>query len=142
MKGEATFEKRSISVDLARRMIAAAEAKAAETGIRISTTIVDESGLVKAFSRMDGAPIMSIGVSQKKAQTAVGFGMPTGEPWYEFIKNDPILMNGAPSIDQFILLGGGFPIRVGDTLIGAIGVSGAHYEQDSVCARAALSLIG
>jgi uncharacterized protein GlcG (DUF336 family) len=137
-----SFEKRSISLELARRMLVAAEEKATGLGIRIATTIIDESGVLKAFGRMDGAPLIAVSASHKKALTAVGFGIPTGAPWYDFIKNDPILLHGAPSLENFILLGGGYPIRWGNDLVGAIGVSGAHYEQDSECAKAALALLG
>lgn len=139
MSADQFFEKRSISSALAWRMIEAAEAKARELGIRIATTIVDESGVMKAFARMDGAPLIAVTTSYKKAFTAIGFGLPTGAPWHDFIKNDPILLHGAPSLENFTLLGGGYPIRIGNDLVGAIGISGAHYEQDSECARAALA---
>lgn len=136
-----SFTRASITAELARALIAAAEQKAGETGLKISTTVVDESGVVKAFSRMDGAPLVSIDASRKKAVTAVGFGIPTGEPWYGFIKDDPILLHGAQHLHDFILLGGGSPLVVGGALIGAIGISGGHYHQDEVCVRAALALI-
>ena len=51
--------------------------------------------------------LVSLGAAQKKALTAVGFGMPTGKPWHDFIKDDPILLQGAPSLPDFTLLGGG-----------------------------------
>ena len=102
---------------------------------------MDESGVVKAFQRMDNAPMVSIDASRKKAITAVGFGMPTGDSWYGFIKDDPILMNGAGQLNDFILLGGGSPIMVDEKLVGAVGVSGGHYKQDEECAAAALGAL-
>lgn len=137
-----TFERRSIAASLARALIAAAEDKAAEIGLAIATTIVDDSGVLKAYARMDGAPLVAEGASWKKARTAVGFGLPTGAAWHGFIKDDPILLHGAPQLDDFILLGGGVPIVVDGTMIGAIGVSGGHYHQDEACARAALQSLG
>jgi len=119
-------------------MIMAAEAKANELGIGIATTIIDESGVLKAFSRMDNAPLIAVDASRKKAVTAAGFGIPSGESWYNFIKDDPILLNGAQNIQDFILLGGGLPILHDGQVIGAIGVSGGHYKQDESCAKAAL----
>lgn len=133
-----TFEKCSVSTALAQRIIAEAEAKAREIGLHIATAVVDESGVLKAFSRMDGAPLVAVNICQKKALTAVGFGMPTGQPWYEFVKDDPILMNGFPSIDNFTMFGGGLPIYVGGQLVGALGVSGGHYAKDEQCAKAGL----
>ena len=84
------FEKQSITADKCAEMVTKAIAKANEIGFGISITIVDESGVVKAFQRMDNAPMVSIDASRKKAVTAVGFGMPTGDSWYGFIKDDPI----------------------------------------------------
>jgi len=136
-----TFPRASITSELARAMIAAAEEKATETGFAITTVIVDESGVLKAMSRMDGAALVAEGASRKKALTAVGFGMPTGEPWHNFIKDDPILETGATQLDNFILLGGGLPIMVNGAMVGAIGISGGHYRQDEVCARAALAVL-
>ena len=138
----ATFVRRSLSAELARALLDAAEAKASALGLAISVTVVDESGVLKAYARMDGAALVAEGASRKKALTAVGFGIPTGEAWHSFIKDDPILMHGAPQLDHFILLGGGLPIRVEGQLVGAIGVSGGHYHQDEACARAALEAVG
>ena len=136
-----TFEKASISTDLAHRIIAAAEAKAHEIGTPMVIAICDESGVLKAFSRMDGAALLSIQVAQDKAYTAVGFGLPT-DGWYEFIKNDPPLAMGAPTqIDRLITFGGGYPIQVGGKVVGGIGVSGGHYTQDMEVAQAGLSCV-
>ncbi|MEQ1505247.1 MAG: heme-binding protein [Myxococcota bacterium] len=137
-----TFQRSSITAALARALIEGAETRARAIGLAISTTVVDESGVLKAYARMDGAALVAEGASRKKALTAVGFGLPTGAAWYEMIHRDPILLHGAPQLDQFILLGGGLPIRVDGQLVGAIGVSGGHYEQDEDCARAALAALG
>jgi uncharacterized protein GlcG (DUF336 family) len=138
---DSVFEKQSITADKCVEMVASAFAKADEIGFGISITIVDESGVLKAFQRMDNAPMVSIDASRKKAVTAVGFGMPTGDSWYGFIKDDPILMNGAGQLNDFILLGGGSPIMVDEKLVGAVGVSGGHYKQDEECAAAALGAL-
>ncbi len=137
-----TFEKTSISTDLARRMIAAAEAKASEMGTPMVIAVCDESGVLKAFSRMDGAALLSVQIAQDKAYTAVGFGLPT-DGWHEFIKDDPPLATGAVGgIDRLVVFGGGYPIKLGDTIVGAIGVSGGHYSQDMEVAQAGLAVVG
>lgn len=136
-----TFQKQSVSAELAHRMIAAAEDKAREIGVPMNIAVVDESGVLKAFSRMDGAALLSVQIAQDKAYTAVGFGMPT-HAWYDFIKDDPPLAAGAPSgIDRLVVFGGGYPITVGGTVVGAIGVSGGHYTQDQEVAEAGLSVV-
>jgi uncharacterized protein GlcG (DUF336 family) len=86
---------------------------------------------------MNNFALTVIDASRKKALTAIGFGMPSGEAWQQFIKHAPILNNGAVSIKDFILLGGGSPIITGRKIIGAIGVIGGHYVQDEECVRSA-----
>jgi uncharacterized protein GlcG (DUF336 family) len=81
-------------------------------------------------------------VALDKAYTAVGFGLPT-DGWHDFIKDDPPLAAGAPSgIDRLVIFGGGYPIKSGDQIIGAIGVSGGHYSQDMEVAQAGLDAAG
>ena len=136
-----TFDKPSITSDLAQRVIAAAEAKAGEMGHPFVIAVVDESGVLKAFSRMDGAALISVQIAQDKAYTAVGFGIPT-DGWYDFIKDDPPLALGAPAgIDRLVVFGGGYPISIGGKVAGAIGVSGGHYSQDMEVAQAGLSAV-
>ncbi len=134
-----TFEKRSITSDLAHRIIAAAEAKANEMGHPFVIAVVDESGVLKAFSRMDGAALLSVQVAHDKAYTAIGFGMPT-DGWHDFIKDDPPLALGAPTgIDRLVIFGGGYPISLDGQVVGGIGVSGGHYSQDMDVAQAGLA---
>ena len=136
------FEKASVNTDSAHRMIAAAEAKAREIGVPMVIAVCDESGVLKAFSRMDGAALLSVQVAQDKAYTAVGFGMPT-EGWHDFIKGDPPLAAGAVGgIDRLVIFGGGYPVKNGDRVVGAIGVSGGHYSQDMEVAKAGLAAAG
>jgi uncharacterized protein GlcG (DUF336 family) len=137
-----TFPKASISTEAAHRMIAAAEEKAGEIGTPMVIAVVDDGGVLKAFSRMDGAALLSVQVAQDKAYTAVGFGMPT-HGWHDFIKDDPPLADGAPDgIDRLVIFGGGYPITIDGQLAGAIGVSGGHYSEDQQVAEAGLGAIG
>jgi uncharacterized protein GlcG (DUF336 family) len=91
---------------------------------------------------MDGAALLSVQIAQDKAFTAVGFGMGT-DAWHEFIKDDPPLAAGAVGgIDRLVIFGGGFPIKIDDAIVGAIGVSGGHYTQDMEVAQGGLSVLG
>jgi uncharacterized protein GlcG (DUF336 family) len=65
------IKKHSISSDLAQKMVDAAVAKARELGVSENVTILDDGGNLKAFSRMDGAPIPTIEMAQNKAYTAL-----------------------------------------------------------------------
>ena len=136
-----TIIKHSIDVETAEQAVAAAAKKAAELNLRMCVAVCDESGDLKAFARMDGAPKLSIQISQDKAYTAVSYSMPT-HAWFDFIKNDPPLLHGITHTPRLIVFGGGFPILIKGEMIGAIGVSGGHYSQDMECARAALEAIG
>ena len=134
-----TFPKASISTEAAHQAIAAAEAKASEIGTPMDIAIVDDSGVLKAFSRMDGAPLLSIQIAQDKAYTAAGFGMPT-HGWHDFIKDDAPLADGAPTgIDRLVIFGGGYPITVDGQVVGAIGVSGGDSVQDQRAAEAGVA---
>src|SRR3954462_14568393 len=72
-----TLSKASITSEGALEAIRAAEQKAAEIGVPMCIAVVDESGVLKGFSRMDGAALLSVDTAQDKAYTAVSFGIPT-----------------------------------------------------------------
>jgi uncharacterized protein GlcG (DUF336 family) len=130
--------KKSLSYASCLLMAESAITKAKELKINIAITFVDESGVLKAFFRMDDSPLIAVDGSRKKAITAIGFGIPSGDSWYSLIKDDPILFHGVQQFKDFILLGGGSPIKDEESIIGAIGISGGHYKQDEECVRAAL----
>lgn len=134
------LQKSSITAEGADKLIAAAKAKAAEIGVPMVIAIVDEAGELKAFSRMDGAAQLSVGIAQDKAYTAISFGMPSHQ-WFEFIKNDPPLLHGIVHTPRLTVFGGGYPIQIDGQIVGGIGVSGGHYEQDMKVAEAALAAI-
>ena len=114
-------KKYSISFELAKKMVDAAVAKAEELGVSENVAILDDGGNLKAFSRMDGAPIPTIEMAQNKAYTAL-FGISTQE-LFNFIKGDPSLLSGMPTLARVVAWGGGFPIKVDGEIVGAIGLS-------------------
>jgi uncharacterized protein GlcG (DUF336 family) len=136
------FQKTSVSSDLARRIVQAAEEKATEMTLPSTIAVVDESGALKAFSRMDNAGILGVQVAQDKAYTAAGLGMPTNA-WFEFISTEPSLAAGAATgIDRNIVFGGGNPIVVDGVVVGGLGVVGGAPSHDMEIAEAALSAVG
>ncbi len=137
-----TFQRASLTSQAASDLIQACVTAAREAGLALAFHIVDESGVPKAMLRMDGAPLIAIDAARKKAVTAVGYGIPTGKTWADFIAPDPILSRGVDSFHDFTLLGGGLPIRVGGELVGALGISGGHYSQDEAVGHAALAAVG
>jgi uncharacterized protein GlcG (DUF336 family) len=134
------LKKFSISSELAQKMVDAAVAKATELGVSENVTILDDGGNLKAFSRMDGAPILCIEMAQNKAYTAL-IGVST-QDFFDFIQGDPSLLAGIPTLARVAAWGGGFPIKVNGEVVGAIGLSGAPTVQNDVdCARAALAFV-
>ena len=121
-----TIIKHSIDAETAEKAVAAAAKKAAELNLKMCIAVTDESGDLKAFARMDGAPKLSIQISQDKAYTAASYSMPT-HAWFDFIKDDPPLLHGITHTPRLIVFGGGFPIVIKGEMIGAIGLSGGHY---------------
>ena len=79
-------------------MVDAAVAKARELGVSENVAILDDGGNLKAFSRMDGAPILCIEIAQNKAYTAL-FGVSTQE-FFDFIQGDPSLLAGIPTLGR------------------------------------------
>ena len=134
------LHKHSVSSELAQKMVNAAVAKARELGVTENVTILDDGGNLKAFSRMDGAPIPTIEMAQNKAYTAL-LGVSTKD-FFNFIQSDPSLLAGIPALSRIAAWGGGFPIKVDGEIVGAIGVSGAPTVQNDIdCARAALAVV-
>ena len=118
-------------------MMDASIQKAEELGILINVAIVDGGANLKAFLRMDEAPLLSMTIAQNKAYTAASFGLATHE-WYSMIKDEPALLHGIVHTDRLVIFGGGLPIKYEGQLIGGIGVSGGSAEEDIACAQAGL----
>ena len=136
-----TFQKSSITLEAAERLIAAAEKKSLEMGKAMCIAVVDEDGTLKAFKRMDGAALLSVQIAQDKAYTAISFGGLATHEWFDFIKNDAPLLHGIVKTDRLIVFGGGYAIKTEAGIIGGIGVSGGHYSEDMQVAEAGLAAL-
>jgi glc operon protein GlcG len=126
--------------EAALRVIQAAVAKAESLGIRVCVAVVDSSGTLAGFVRMPGAFLISGELSQKKAHSTAAIGVPA-----ELV--DQALSQEAPRVREgivlagFSLIRGGAALRDGETLIGAVGVSGGSESQDVECAQAAATAL-
>lgn len=127
-------DKKALTLDGAKKVIAAAEAEAVKNHVGCSIAVVDDGGNLVAFHRIDPTFPAGAHVSIGKARTAALFRQPT--------KNfeDVITQKGRTSmiaLDDFTPLQGGVPIVVGGQIVGAIGVSGsASADQDEQFAKA------
>jgi uncharacterized protein GlcG (DUF336 family) len=138
--GAKTITKTSITSEAAADVLRGAADKARAMGVPMVIAVVDESGVLKAFDRMDGAPLLSVDIAKDKAYTAAAFSMPT-HAWFDFIKDDPPLLHGIVNTPRLIVFGGGYPIEIGGAVVGAVGVSGGHYTQDMEVAQAGLAAL-
>jgi uncharacterized protein GlcG (DUF336 family) len=141
----AAIEKKPvITLDLAKRMTAACEAKAQQQGWKMNIAVVDNGANLVAFERMDGAFLVSIYIAQHKAITSVDLPISSrsvGELAYGK-DQQPARAPGIAQIPGIITFPGGLPIITADkTLIGAIGVSGSTSDNDELCAQAGLDAV-
>ena len=111
-------------------------------GYRVSVSVVDRAGVLRAMARADGAGSHTVDSSRKKAYTAASFRRPTTE-LAELINKAPALQSLRQINDQVLMLGGGLPIEIDGEIVGGIGVGGAPGAHlDDACAQAGLDAIG
>ncbi|MER2551883.1 MAG: heme-binding protein [Thauera sp.] len=131
------ISQRSIGLELANRLAAGAVQACADKGYAVSATVVDRGGLVRAVQRADNAGPHTLGASQQKAFTSASARNST-LAMMEAAQKNPGAAN-LTDIPGFLLLGGGVPVKVGDEVIGAIGIGGAPGGHlDEQCALAAI----
>lgn len=129
--------KKSLSLEVARQVAAAAEKHARENQWNVCIAIVDDGGHLVYFQRMDGTQTGSVVVSQRKAQTAIAFKRPTKvfEDGVAGGRNALIALPGAVPLE------GGIPLSVDGQMIGAIGISGVTAQQDGMIAQAGVEAL-
>jgi len=134
-----TISRRTLTLDMAKKIALAAEEKAIENKINIVISVYDDSGNLKYFQRMDDTSYGSIRISQLKAKTSAS--MPLSSKALAD-RSTKMPTNPYSAIPDILLLGGGLPIITKDGQhIGSIGVSGATPEIDELCAQAGLDAL-
>lgn len=128
---------RNISLELANQIATASVAACQANGHAVAATVVDRAGTVRAVQRADNAGPHTLGASERKAFTSASAKNAT-LAMMEIAQKNPGAAN-LVHIPGFLLLGGGVPVRVGNEVIGAVGIGGAPSGQlDEQCALAAL----
>ena len=129
---------KNISLAMAQTIANAALAQCQNMGFKVSVTVVDRAGLALVMLRGDGAGLHTPEGSDRKAFTARTFSRPSAE----FVKrmlDDPASV-GSRSYTRVLALGGGLPIKIGDDVIGAVGVSGSPGKDD-ICSQAGIDKV-
>ena len=127
-----------VTLETAKKLIAAVEAEAAKHRWKFNIAVVDTHGDLVHFSRMDGAQIGSIGISQGKARTAARYRRESRAFYNAFETGHPYVGTLDPTI---IASPGGIPLIEGGKLIGAIGCSGGTGDQDAAACKAGADLV-
>ncbi|MEH2411940.1 GlcG/HbpS family heme-binding protein [Nostoc sp.] len=134
-----TSDKHSVSLDDARRILAAGEAKARAIGQPMNLAVVDAGGNLVAHIRMDGAWIGSIDISINKAFTARAFNLSTKSLAEDAQPGEQFYGIHASNGGRIMIFAGGIPLQYDEQIVGAIGVSGGSGEQDQAVAEAAVA---
>jgi uncharacterized protein GlcG (DUF336 family) len=125
-----------ITLSDARRIIAAAEKKADQIGQPMNIAVVDAGGNLVAHVRMDRAWMGSVDISINKAWTARAFDISTKELGELSQSGDQFFGIHASNHGKVMIFAGGIPLKKGDQVVGAIGVSGGLGKQDQAVAEA------
>jgi uncharacterized protein GlcG (DUF336 family) len=125
-----------VSLADARRIIAAAEKKAAEIKQPMNIAVVDEGGNLVSHVRMDGAWLGSIDISINKAFTSRAFDISTKDLGSNSQPGNQFYGIHVSNHGRIMIFAGGIPLERGGKVVGAIGVSGGSGEQDQTVAEA------
>jgi glc operon protein GlcG len=128
-----------ITLDQAKRAMAAAELEAAKNSWQVAITILDSGGNMIMFHRLDNAQLSATTVSEGKARTALEFKRPSKA------LDDAIAGGGAGmrllALKNITPIEGGLPVVVDGKIVGAIGVSGSLSSQDAQIAKAGVDAL-
>jgi uncharacterized protein GlcG (DUF336 family) len=136
-QGKGLLTEKAISTDMAITMAQAALAKCRADNYHVSVHVMDVDGMDKVAIRDDGSGEVNFTVSKQKAFTALTYKRPSSV-------TEKAMANISPAriIPGIFAVGGGLPIKVGEDVIGAIGVGGAPgSDKDEACAQAGLDKV-
>jgi uncharacterized protein GlcG (DUF336 family) len=124
----------AITLEVAKKAVAAAEAEAKKNNWPVAIVVLDSSGHIVLLQRLDNTQFGSVEVARQKAHSAVAFRRPTK------VFQDGLAGGGAGlrllGLEGASVVEGGLPIMADGKVIGSIGVSGVTGEQDSIVAKA------
>jgi uncharacterized protein GlcG (DUF336 family) len=129
---------KNITLALAQTIANAAIAQCRSIGYKISVTVVDREGLPLVMMRDDGAGLSTPEGSDRKAYTARAFSQPSAD-FVKRLQDRPDTV-GSRHYSRVLALAGGLPIKVGDEVVGAVGVSGTPGKDDD-CSQAGINKV-
>lgn len=132
-------QRRTLTLEAARIMAAAAEAEARKNNWQVAIAVVDDRGSLILFQRSDEVVPVAIAIAIGKARTAAEWKRET-RLLEEEVSRDG--RNVLLMVEGIMPLEGGVPIVVEGKVVGAIGVSGVTGPQDAQCAMAGAKALG
>lgn len=131
-----------ITLEKAAAALRASEDAAKKRGLLISTAIVDDYGVLIAFSRMDGALHISPRFAHAKAFTAAALGMPSGDVASYAGEGKPYFSVNTSFGGEMMIIAGALPVKHQGKTVGAVGVGGSmDVVKDVECAQEALKVL-
>ncbi len=126
----------SLTYEQARTAMDAAERDARSNQWNLTIVIADAQGVPIYVRRMDGASSRTFDVAMRKVRTALAAGMATGD------YGQALAAGRVDEIPDGVTFEGGYPIRLGGNMVGAMSASGARGAQDAQVVRAGMAAIG
>ena len=131
-----------VSLEEAREVLRSGQAKAKDIGVPMNIAVVDAGANLVAFERMEGAWIGSIDIAINKAFTSRAFDIETKALGENSQSGDQFFGIHAANHGRVMVFAGGVPLKRGEEVVGAVGVSGGLGEQDQAVAKAAAAAFG
>ncbi len=126
---------RRLALADAKIILEGCEKKAAEIGVPMCSAVVDESGNLLAFSRMEGGKVTSIQIAVNKAYTAACARRGTHEYNQLAVPGKPTFGINTTNQGRFTIIGGGLPVVVEGEIVGGVGCSTGTAEEDQIVAQ-------
>lgn len=127
-----------ITLETAKKLIDAAEQEAANLGVAMVISVVDDGGNMVAVHRMDDAWLASVDIAQNKAWTSVALKMPTAGLEEATVPNAELYGLNTTNNGRIVVFGGGIPLMKDGKVVGAVGASGSAVEHDIKVSEAAV----
>lgn len=134
---EITISKIAINRETAEYVTKRCIQKSYEVGVPMVICVTDFNGSIILLTRMDNSLLASIEIAEKKAYTAAVLKISTGDLRELSLPTGELY--GIDNNEKIIAFGGGFPLRINEEIVGAIGVSGGTVEQDMLIAQCGLN---
>ena len=139
-QAQAVRTERNMSLELANQIATATMATCTANGYNVTVAVVDRAGTLRALQRADNAGPHTVGTAQGKAFTSAS-AKNTTAAMLENVQKNPAAQT-LVNIPGFLILGGGVPVKVGNEVIGAVGVGGAPGSHlDEQCANAGIDKV-